>query len=62
MDLVNLKELIKYHPYDIGTFANFANITTDLLRAVIKGEEEQNSKIFRRSIGSVDVSEADYAR
>ena len=36
----NLKELIKYHPYHISTFANFANVELDLLEAALIGEEE----------------------
>ena len=36
----NLKELIKYHPYHISTFANFANVERDLLEAALIGEEE----------------------
>ena len=40
MDLVNLEELIKYHPYHICTFAKFADVTQDLLEATFKGEEE----------------------
>ena len=36
----NLRELIKYHPYHIGTFASFANVELDLLEAALIGEEE----------------------
>lgn len=36
----NLLEIIKYHPYHIGTFAGFAEVTTELLQAAIQGEEE----------------------
>ena len=36
----NLRELIKYHPYHVGTFANFANVELDLLEAALIGEEE----------------------
>lgn len=43
LKLPNLKELIKYHPYHISTFANFADVTVDLLKAVINGEEELTS-------------------
>ena len=40
MNLVNLKEFIKYHPYHISTFAGFANITQELLEATLAGEDE----------------------
>lgn len=40
MKYPNLAEVIKYHPYDIGTFANFAEVTTELMEAVTRGEEE----------------------
>lgn len=43
MKLLNLKELIKYHPYHISTFANFADVTVDLLKAAMNGEEELTS-------------------
>lgn len=36
----NLLEIIKYHPYHISTFAGFAEVTTELLEAAIRGEEE----------------------
>ena len=36
----NLAELIKYHPYHIRTFAKFADVSDDLLEAVLRGEEE----------------------
>lgn len=36
----NLAELIKYHPYHISAFANFADVTEELLKAAIRGEEE----------------------
>ena len=40
----NLKVLIKYHPYHIGTFANFANVELDLLEAALIGEEELTAR------------------
>lgn len=40
MSYPNLEEVIKYHPYDIGTFAGFAGVTTELMEAVTRGEEE----------------------
>lgn len=40
MNLINLQELIKYHPYHVSTFANFADVTLDLLVAALEGEEE----------------------
>lgn len=39
MDYENLKELIENHPYSIETFADCANVTVDLLEAVLRGEE-----------------------
>lgn len=39
MDYENLKELIENHPYSIETFADHANVTVNLLKAVLKGEE-----------------------
>lgn len=40
MKLINLEELIKYHPYHICTFADLADVTQDLLEAALRGEEE----------------------
>lgn len=39
MDYENLRELIENHPYSIETFADHANVTVDLLKAVLKGKE-----------------------
>lgn len=36
----NLSEIIQYHPYHISTFTGFADVTTELLEAVIRGEED----------------------
>lgn len=33
----NLVEIIKYHPYHITSFADFANVTVELLKAGITG-------------------------
>ena len=44
----NLKELIKYHPYHISTFANFANVELDLLEAALIGKEELEAAELRR--------------
>lgn len=38
--MVNLKELINWHPYSLRSFADFANVETDLLQAALEGEEE----------------------
>lgn len=40
MKYPNLSEIIKYHPYHISTFASFANVTSELMEAVIYGDEE----------------------
>lgn len=40
LSLVNLNDLIKYHPYHISTFADFANVTQELLEAALAGEDE----------------------
>lgn len=47
MKLVNLEELIKYHPYHITTFASFADITTELLKAALEEKEELTSLELR---------------
>lgn len=48
MKYPNLAEIIKYHPYDIGSFANFAEVTTELMEAVIRDEEElTHQEIYR---------------
>lgn len=44
----NLRELIKYHPYHISTFANFADVELDLLEATLIGEEELEAAELRR--------------
>lgn len=36
----NLAEIIKYHPYDISTFADFADVTTEFMEAVTRSEKE----------------------
>lgn len=36
----NLSEIVKYHPYHIGTFAYHADVTLDLLQAALNGQEE----------------------
>ncbi len=38
--MLNLYALIKNHPYHSSTFARYANVTTELLWAAIRGEEE----------------------
>lgn len=38
--MVNLSELIKYHPHHSSTFAECANVTSELLWAAIYGDEE----------------------
>ncbi|MFR1351197.1 MAG: hypothetical protein ACLSCA_02040 [[Clostridium] symbiosum] len=43
----NLSEIIKYHPYHIGTFANFADVTTELLQAALDGQEELTGEELR---------------
>ena len=48
MNLINLKELIKYHSYHISTFAQFANVTQDLLEAALAGEEELTAAELRK--------------
>ena len=46
--MVNLLELIKYHPYHESTFARYANVTLELLSAAIRGDEElEPYEIFR---------------
>ena len=40
MKYPNLNSLIKWHSYGLPTFADHANVTTDLLEAVLKGKEE----------------------
>lgn len=39
MNLINLREFIKYHLYHICTFAYLAGVTQDLLEAALRGEE-----------------------
>lgn len=36
----DLSEIVQYHPYHISTFASFANVTNELMDAVIYGNEE----------------------
>ena len=43
----NLSEIIKYHPYHISTFANFANVTGELLNAALAGNEKLTSEELR---------------
>ena len=47
----NLAEIIRFHPYHIDTFAGFGEVTTELLVAGIKGDEDlridELSKIAR---------------
>lgn len=38
--MTNLYELIKFHPYHSSSFAEHANVTSELLLAAIKGEDE----------------------
>ncbi|GLB28148.1 hypothetical protein LAD12857_00710 [Lacrimispora amygdalina] len=40
MNYPNLIEIITYHPYHVSTFANFAEVTGELLQEVLKGQEE----------------------
>lgn len=47
MKYPNLAEIIKYHPYDIGSFADFADVTTELLSAVIEGAENLTEQELR---------------
>ena len=53
MKYPNLAEVIKYHPYHISTFANFADATKELLEAAFAGTEnltdEELGKIARYS-------------
>ncbi len=43
----NLAEIINYHPYHITSFADFANVTVELLKAGIMGKESlEESEIF----------------
>ena len=44
----NLRELIKYYPYHIATFANFAEVEPDLLEAALMGREELEAAELRR--------------
>lgn len=39
MNCPNLVEIITYHPYHVSTFANFAEVTGELLQEVLKGQE-----------------------
>lgn len=43
MTYPNFAELIKYHPYHICTFANFADVTIELLEAALRGKEKLTS-------------------
>ncbi len=36
----NLKELVRYHPYHIDSFARHANVTTELLQAALTDDED----------------------
>lgn len=40
----NLTEFIKYHDYHMDTFADFANISPELLQEVLYGDEELTEK------------------
>ena len=40
MNYPNLIEIITYHPYHVSTFANYAEVTGELLQEVLKGQEE----------------------
>lgn len=40
MKMLNLYALIKYHPYHSSSFAEHADVTSELLWAAIQGEEE----------------------
>lgn len=40
MKYSNLIELLRYHPYDISTFANFADVSTETMRKIKSGEQE----------------------
>lgn len=43
----NLAEIINYHPYHIISFASFADVTVELLKAGIMGRENlEESEIF----------------
>lgn len=43
----NLAEVINYHPYHITSFADFANVTVELLKAGIAGQERiEENEIF----------------
>ncbi len=43
----NLAEIINYHPYHIASFAGFAEVTVELLKAGIMGRESlEESEIF----------------
>lgn len=47
MKYPNLAEVIKYHPYNICAFADFADVTTELLSAVIEGAENLTEQELR---------------
>lgn len=36
----NLAELVQYHPYSIGTFADHANVTLEVFKGVLNNREE----------------------
>lgn len=40
MKYPNLTEVVKHHPYHICTFAGFADVTVELMEAVVYGDEE----------------------
>ena len=43
----NLNEIINYHPYHITSFADFADVTVELLKAAIIGQEKlEETEIF----------------
>lgn len=47
---LNLKYLIRYHPYHISTFAEFAHVTEELLKEALAGREKlTRAELFRIS-------------
>ncbi len=51
----NLSEVIKYHPYHIGTFAYHADVTMELLQAVVDGQEELHLDEIREISKLIDI-------
>ncbi len=58
MRMLNLEELIKYHPYHIDSFAEDADVTSELLQAAIRGDEELTA---REIFGIVRLSKVPFS-